>query len=726
MRTKLTILLTIALINLNLGLQAQVVVEDDTTFDTLSQMLLANELFESGEPFAEELGYNLDELDPIVLNAPDSLAYTSGIESYEYSRYLLNTLTGRSGLGLHMMWSPVVMEKAAMQDDSFDGTHTGGMINGYNEDDMLMMMIGDFGSNANQTPPSNAFPQFADFMTGNTNLPQTVAPDFQMDFGTTRWDRSLMTKTLNLGAMGQSMWKQYYWAQDMLGSFHDANDDGIDATGSNSPDFDDSPFLDPDNGIFYGGNNADGYIGQVLTAVSINKTKFLIGNLAYDGTDLGAVNPATYDTANGIQYFPTQIEVEESAIVAGLPPKGTSFTVLDETSQLFDQLSYLLATASFKNMMNPNDNSDAAHLAYHEVFDGSPFPADMATTGMPGPFDLMMGTSKVIFMNLMAMHYKSEVGTFVDEAVLNGSGMPIMGNSISAENAGYIIVALAKFSEEFTGTPLQPMADAALIAQADYILANFKDPSGGFYNGYAVGSGPSSDAKTLAANAAIIRGLYVAFQATENDTYLTEANNGYNFLINSFYKPTNKLFATTLENDTATFTPWNIALLSGALREATLVGGNDEAALIYTRMFKTILNKMMLSEAEASGETGDDSDADGVPYIAGGNKPFVFAGEASFDLTTLGISSQEIDALQISVYPNPASEFITVSMQLDTQANIGVTIMDTTGRIVSAKQMFANTFNSISIPLSNLSSGNYFVQISKDNELVAINKLIIQ
>jgi len=71
----------------------------------------------------------------MVLNSPDSVSYALGIENYEYSRYLLNTLTGRSGLGLHMMWSPVVMENAAMQDASFDGTFTGGMINGYNEDE---------------------------------------------------------------------------------------------------------------------------------------------------------------------------------------------------------------------------------------------------------------------------------------------------------------------------------------------------------------------------------------------------------------------------------------------------------------------------------------------------------------------------------------------------------------------------------------------------------------
>lgn len=197
---------------------AQVVIQDDSTFETAAQMLLANELFESGEPFAESLGYNLDDLDPMILDLPDSISYSTGVENYEYSRYLLNTLNGRSGLGLHMMWSPIVVANAAMQDEFFDGSMTGGVPNGYNEDDMLMMMIGNFGANANQTPFANPFPQFADFQSGVNDLPQAVAEDFETDFASTRWNRAEMNKTLNLGAMGQSLWKQYYWAQDMLGS----------------------------------------------------------------------------------------------------------------------------------------------------------------------------------------------------------------------------------------------------------------------------------------------------------------------------------------------------------------------------------------------------------------------------------------------------------------------------------------------------------------------------
>jgi hypothetical protein len=109
----------------------------------------------------------------------------------------------------------------------------------------------------------------------------------------------------------------------------------------------------------------------------------------------------TYDPRNGIKYFPHKIQVTEAKIHPMLPPKTASLTVVDNKSNSFDQASMLWGTLSFTNMMDPNNNSSPAHLAYKEVFDGDPFPAAMSQTGMPGPFDLMKGTSKAIFQNLL-------------------------------------------------------------------------------------------------------------------------------------------------------------------------------------------------------------------------------------------------------------------------------------------------------------------------------------
>ncbi len=725
MKHTLTNLLLIAFIAVLSTSEAQIVIKNDSSFNTMEQMLLANELFESGEPFAEELGYNLDNLNPMVLNSPDSMSYTMGIENYEYSRYLLGTVISRSGIGLHMMWAPMVERAAMMEPSGFDGSYTGGMANGFNEDDELMKMIHHFSMLSNQMAPANPFPQFAEFESADMRLPQTVAPNFQMDFSSLRFDRSKMNKNLNISAMGQTMLKQYFWAQDMLSAFHDSLDSGIDATGNNSPDSMNSPHFNPMNNIFYGGNNADGFIGQVLTAESINKTFYLLNNMAYDGDSLGMVSPATYNPANGIKYFPHKIAVTEKMMGTMMPPMVDTLIVSDASSHIFDQLSFLWATLSFKNMMDPSIN-DAAHYAFHEVFDGDPFPAPMSVTGMPGPFDLMMGASKVIFMNSMAMHFNMSEGTFVDMANLNSNKMVVMGNHISAFNAGYSLVVMAKMAEEFAGTPLDTMAQNALNAQTNFIITKLKNSSNGYYNSYTIGSGASSTPLTLESMSSIVRGLYASYSYTSNSSTFMEANNAYNYLINNFYIPSNKVFKTEINNMAVIeYTPLNLAALSGALREASITGSQANAAITYTRVFKEVYNGMILAEAEQSGESGNDSDGDGVPYVAGGNLPFVFAASANYSIIS-GIDNDNINKeIKFDVYPNPVSDIVNIEFELENSSETSINIYDITGNLIISKSINGSGMQKLKINVNELSPSIYFVRLMVSNEIKSIKRLVI-
>lgn len=719
---KKTVLFLILGIGLANFANAQVTITNSTTFNTTDQMLLANEINFSGEPFAEFLGNDLDLLDPLLVDQPNQISYTLGIENYEYSRYLLQVLGAQSGLGLHMMWSPLVEQMAAMQPPSFDGTFTGGMANGFKEDDQFMMIMGNFQTDSNQAAPANPFPQFADFMSGNMQLPQTVATNFQMDFASLRFDRTLMDKTLNPAAMGASAMKQYLWARDMLGSFHDASDNNIEADGIITPDMPGSPMFDPNNNVFYGGNNLDGFMGQVLTAQSISKTMFLINRMAYDGTTLGAVDPATYDPANGIKYFPHKIAVSEGDMGMMLPPMlNQPLTVTDASSKLNDQLMFLWATSGYKNMMDPSIN-DAEHFAYHRVFDGFPFPAPMSQTGTPGPFDLMMGASKVLFLNTMAMHYDTSNNTFVDSATLSG-GVVTKGNTISAQNAAYTLVVLSEFATQFESTPMFSTAVNALNAQANFIIANLKDATGGYYNSFTIGTGASSSAKTLATQAAIIRGLYAAYAYTNTTLYKTEADNLYNYMINNFYVPTEEMFKTELGNDLATYTPNNLALLSGAMREAKITGNQTDAELVYTKVFKTTYNKMILGESVESGDTGNDSDADGIPYLAGGTRPFAFAAEGTHTFAPLSTTTFNSN-VNIILYPNPASNSVKIELSSQNSfPNIIATIYDLNGRLISSTT--GNTENqNITIPLHTIANGIYFVRLTSNNDTIAVEKFI--
>jgi hypothetical protein len=521
--------------------------------------------------------------------------------------------------------------------------------------------------------------------------------------------------------MGQSLWKQYYWARDMLGAFHDADDKGIDADGIISPDSVGSPNFDPNNNVFYGGNNLDGFIGQVLTAEGINKIAFILNQLAYDGNSLGMVDPATYDPANGIKYFPHRIAVTESAGDAMMPPKLTGLEVIDASSQLFDQVSLLLGSLGFKNMMDPSIN-DSEHLAYHSVFDGDPFPAPMSVTGMMGPFDMMAGASMVLFKNMLAMHFDETAGTFVDVSGLS-EGTVSKGNTISTVNAGYALLALRDVANEFAGTPLATMATDALNAQAAFVFGSLKDTDGGYFNSLTIGSGPDESAKKAESQAAVARGFYAAYELTNNSAYLDAANEAYQFLVNRFYVPSEQIFRTEEGSNTATYNPFNLAILSGGLREAALVGEQADAAAIYTRFFNKVYNPMLLAEAEVSGETGNDSDGDGIPYVAGGQVATVFAAEAEYNFTITSVKNKFEQSANLSIYPNPVSDQATISFNYKDFTSFSVSVMNIAGQKVQS--MDSNRNRNIIWNTRELNNGIYFVRLESNGIPVAVKKVIV-
>ncbi|MFZ2325076.1 MAG: T9SS type A sorting domain-containing protein [Ignavibacteriaceae bacterium] len=726
-------LFTILVLLMAIELNAQVQITNTSIYRTHEQMLLANEINESGEPYAEALGYNLDDLNPFVLNTPDSIAYTLGIENYEYSRYQLGTIISRSGIGLHMIWSPMVGQMAAMETDpNFDGSFTG-TPNGFKEDDEMMKMIMHFSMLSNHTPPGNPWPQFAEFISGDPRLPQPIDPaNYNWnDFSTLRWNRDLMDKTLNPAAMGQTLMKQYLWAQDMLGAFHNSLDNTIDADGSISPDSIGSIHFDPTNNVFYGGNNLDGFVGQVLTAEGANKTMLLINSLAYDGNTLGSVDPMTYDPASGIKYFPHKIAVTEGEVSATMPPKPLSFVVTDASSNLWDQISYLWGTINFQNMSDPNNSSDPKHLAYKAVFDGDPFPAPMAVTGMPGVFDLFMGTSMILTLNINAMHFNSTEGTLIDAANLSG-GSVVQGNTITTFNAGYSLAVLKQVAQEFNGNMLGTIAKDIVTAQANFLVNNLYDGNSRFYNSYTIGSGADNSATTVETQSAAIRGLLAAYQLTGNNNYLNAAQSGYNFLISNFYVPQVKAFRTTYGSNQAVYTPLNFAALSGALREANLVLGETEAPIIYTRFFKVVGNKMQLSEEGNSGESSNDSDGDGVPFIPEqpNNLPPVFATEATLNLT--GITSvEDVKSLPTDFaleqnYPNPFNPTTTIRFSLPADNFVSLKIYNLLGQEIATlvnENKIAGNYN-INFNASNLSSGVYLYKLDA-GKFSAVKKLTL-
>lgn len=77
----------------------------------------------------------------------------------------------------------------------------------------------------------------------------------------------------------------------------------------------------------------------------------------------------------------------------------------------------------------------------------------------------------------------------------------------------------------------------------------------------------------------------------------------------------------------------------------------------------------------------------------------------------------------IGVYPNPASDFIFISLPWE-QKNIAVTLFNSNGQLVSTRQF--NNVDRVQIPASSLSKGNYFIEVIADGNKyvsqISINK----
>jgi len=85
----------------------------------------------------------------------------------------------------------------------------------------------------------------------------------------------------------------------------------------------------------------------------------------------------------------------------------------------------------------------------------------------------------------------------------------------------------------------------------------------------------------------------------------------------------------------------------------------------------------------------------------------------------------DVDNLQISVYPNPAIDYVTIKFE-GNYSDLDMKFYSISGSEVTDKVRFNNSSSSIQVDISNLESGNYFYSIkSSKNEAPLKGKLIV-
>ena len=577
--------LTFIILSLILGLfytVSQVQAQDqerDMTFKTMPAMYAANEEWLT---FACEL--------------PDgqvNIGSTKAVEMYYYSMYGLGNLLFRSGMGVHIVHNPL-FTKHVKEDKGMPWYNEpmGNKMFFQHKVSQFVARTGAKHADA-QFPPKGVHPIYLEFSSGNPSF--MAAPELD-DFNTLRWNPEQMDKTMNPGAWGQSMMKQVLWARDFF-----TNHKQID-------------------GITYLGNAADdkgnGFRGAGLIAMSITKSFALKEQLAYNPkTDqLGSVDPANYNPANGPIYYPHKYEVEFKEMKGGMPPMPAKFKVTDKRSHLFDVASLLWAESEFYFFTDPKVKDD-----YDMVF-GDPMwnPKKMSEAQMEQafkngktifpatPHKLSMGITAVNFKNMMGLHFNGKAGTLVDSWHPESK----QGNYITTANAGMAIIALANTHHHLHDVaPLKNGSKKILTAQANFLL-NQQENDGSFANGYKLKKGKVKADKsdeTLLAQSYAIRGLLEAYHATKDEKYKKAALKTYQFMEDELWSDDAEVYRAHVGAKKSTYEGLNFGATIGALREVAIVHEGSERRAIVSKLdkfFEQVAQKngLQLSEIGRTGE----------------------------------------------------------------------------------------------------------------------------
>jgi len=589
-------------------------------------MLAYTEFELSGEPLAEALGLDLDVLDANRADEPTPFDFAAGIESYEYSEEAMYALNYQSGMGPHLVNGPQNLARGGTLADLGKRVLAMAEAVGFPADEvpqgMYPLSLPYASANPEFAQAVNTTPVNGDQVTiktakGTEKTVKTQVPAYFRDYATLRWSGA--DNLLNPAAVGGILLKEVMWSQDFLGGMHVAeSDEEVEAA---------SATMDQDG-------------------------KHKLGELGFDGKQLGANITPQYDPSKGIVYFPHQVKVTEtSKNEVGAIGK---LEVVDSSAQLRDAWMMLWPLSEFYAFSDQRTANTNQNPAFHAVFDGAPFAAAPAANkgsdaaklvAGEDAFSLALNLSGMVFKNLNALHFEPKAGTLVDSWQAGKQG-----KHVTTFDAAYALVALQIFQRAQDALPVGYAAgdngeldlktaqgQQALVLirqQADFILGQLMGKNGLVYDGLTLGGKPDAG-QSVDAQFAAVRGLTAAFLATSDAKYRNAARELFIATDKAYF---NAKAGTWLAGKQGEYTPWTQAAISGALRAAMLNlrnEGTEKAPALelaqltqrYVGWFRGTVNGGM-QMAEWIGDSGEnviegaggDTDEDGVPQVtaAGG------------------------------------------------------------------------------------------------------------
>ncbi|MCP3902238.1 MAG: cytochrome c [Planctomycetes bacterium] len=587
----------------------------DHRFYTNQNAYLANEAYSTSQT-----GFNDMVKAGIPLAYKPEFHWVTHQGMYWHARYLLQWSGAASRLGISMVQGPYWTVKAL----EFSKKNRFGRDRGertLSNKDVLMGIYLPLFYDRTGFPRvfDSAFPTYLQYASGDPRLvgpvivdddfndPQSEkegswgAPRYFLDWTNLRWDHDRMDTTFDMGGIAQFLKRRAQWTGYMFHSTHVGQ----------------SPSDPNGEEITLLGNDAEeGFRGTVLASMAINTMLEVKACFFADekGKKLGGLQPFEYDPSEGLRYIPHTIK-PNILWVGDLPERLWSMEIEDNSSQLWDQASWIWATTEFSHFV----------LWYNDrVFTDNP-PADGGILEKRVGL-ISRGLANVVMQNLAAMHLKN--GVLVSEwTPTEGTGDVLL-----MKDAALSMVALKEYDDrhEFLDEDedLRDQAWEMLTALADF-LVEVQGADGSFFERYDVTTGEGLGENTLSApNWAGVRALVSAWQKTEDESYMEAARRTFNLLNREYWVEAHGLYRTRLGDDTVVLTPYDVGVALGAMREmifATPLHLVAPQLDRLTRWWIQTMDSSGMQQAEdnrtgelACGTTGMDEDADGVPFVAGG------------------------------------------------------------------------------------------------------------
>jgi hypothetical protein len=426
----------------------------------------------------------------------DLPGFSTGVESYEYSKQPMNGLGFEYGAGTSLVYGPLVnagetgaaatAKLAAMVQHFATGSNALARFvfapNTY--------PVGNPSGNINPTgtgmPAQNPigwpgiWPTnhvFADFdptiaPTGDIALACAISSDddpgasgalgcadYECDATTLHLSNraSQIDPVVTPGADGFSAWKYGLWVLNYLQVMHDSTEAAVAflddpsqlsqvGSAGNTIVGDDGTGAATAVGTFLGSSDIEGFQAQMFLTMLDNRAQdWLMSLTTTDGQSLtgfpSIMAADSYGYGSTLQWFPGKVAVTEAADADSGFPKP-SYALGSPNSDLLDVVGLAMGFAeiySLTDTANADVGGAQPAVAY---FDGDPFPTDnQKADGEPTLHDRALGVVRVALVNMDRLHTDPASGLLVDSVTMAGT-TPTRGTTVSTTSVAYALLGL--------------------------------------------------------------------------------------------------------------------------------------------------------------------------------------------------------------------------------------------------------------------------------------------